>query len=495
MDRMLLKDILFTILKSEYLMTTFYDSKESYFWQNAYDLFLIMLNFSPIASNRRIHRDFKSYVRKSSSHSPASNLKDRSNSTSDSQIRFVKESCTSSEMKVKIERKGTSKSFITKHESEIEEKSDPKSIQYIEDTQVLVYKHQFPKINECTEFKLSDIENDDQVEYALSEEKNLLNYENKEPTLTPESQWYKSKSEAQTLEFKTALNTFLSGNCDKEEKKFDKFSSTSPRETTKNDHSKIFRNSYALYIDLFQQNIVADTFTAAKRRRFMRQKTEGSKLDNEEYCAECRRPFESSFWFFKSTYNCHFCHNKVCKSCLSLIKHRIPIEMLLRKDFSKKTVCKNASKFLLSIRFISLKELFVTNKKLLEFVKVKKRLFEVYNLLSESCISSFNYQVNGYQNLLIKGFFLTWGQLDLIFSKNPEENLCKTLKGIIISMISHLRNCPKCNYHPQTCAVCLNQEGIQEIGIGSIERCKKCYCPAHKECMKDHLSQNQCINI
>lgn len=64
----------------------------------------------------------------------------------------------------------------------------------------------------------------------------------------------------------------------------------------------VFRNSYMIYTDLFQLNIVEDTYSSSKRADFMKNKNQGGRQkDNEDYCSECHKPFDTTFWFFKNS--------------------------------------------------------------------------------------------------------------------------------------------------------------------------------------------------
>lgn len=68
----------------------------------------------------------------------------------------------------------------------------------------------------------------------------------------------------------------------------------------KKEFCKVFINSFMVYTDLFQSNIAEDTYTAAKRSKFMKGMGR-NQLDNEDYCAECSQPFTTTFWIFKNS--------------------------------------------------------------------------------------------------------------------------------------------------------------------------------------------------
>mmetsp|Transcript_2621 Transcript_2621/g.2214 ORF Transcript_2621/g.2214 Transcript_2621/m.2214 type:complete len:139 (+) Transcript_2621:1167-1583(+) len=126
--------------------------------------------------------------------------------------------------------------------------------------------------------------------------------------------------------------------------------------------------------------------------------------------------------------------------------------------------------------------------KLKEFFTEKTKLFEIFNLLSSKCIKNFSHQLNGYQNLVLNGCFITWCQLDCLYSNRKDENLTETLKEISKNMLNHLRECSQCNYHQKQCSICLSgEDNIQEYDIDQVERCPNCHIIGHKECIKDHL--------
>jgi len=136
------------------------------------------------------------------------------------------------------------------------------------------------------------------------------------------------------------MNTFLSGNFEKDEKRLENFTSISPRYVSNKKHSfrdnennsfeTVFRNSYKIYTDLFQDNLIEDTYTPSKRHHFMKDKGSLKFEENTESCSECHKPFETTFWFVKRYSHCHFCHNNICNQCLAHKKHRIPVEIFLK---------------------------------------------------------------------------------------------------------------------------------------------------------------------
>ena len=64
MDVNFLQTIIRTILESEYIMTTYYDTNESYFWKNSSDLLMIAANFQKIPNVFKIQRDFQRFIKK-----------------------------------------------------------------------------------------------------------------------------------------------------------------------------------------------------------------------------------------------------------------------------------------------------------------------------------------------------------------------------------------------------------------------------------------------
>lgn len=109
--------------------------------------------------------------------------------------------------------------------SEKEEfKSDIESLKYIEGQRVTLHKHQFPKLEEIKMFNPSDVVLDHEIEFELSEENYKENdIENMrtllfDKNLTPRN--LRTGSAINTIEFKTAINTFLSGGNERSDRRF-----------------------------------------------------------------------------------------------------------------------------------------------------------------------------------------------------------------------------------------------------------------------------------
>ena len=58
------------------------------------------------------------------------------------------------------------------------------------------------------------------------------------------------------------------------------------RENESLSFDKVFLNSYKIYTELFQNNIIEDTYTPSKRHHFMKKKGSLRWEDNTETCAE-----------------------------------------------------------------------------------------------------------------------------------------------------------------------------------------------------------------
>jgi hypothetical protein len=110
--------------------------------------------------------------------------------------------------------------------SEKEElKSDVESLKYIDGCKLTLYKHQFPKLEEIKMYSPSDDVLGHEIEFEISEENYWeKDYENTRTLaldhkiLTPRI--FITGSGINTIEFKTAINTYLSGGNERSEKRF-----------------------------------------------------------------------------------------------------------------------------------------------------------------------------------------------------------------------------------------------------------------------------------
>lgn len=117
--------------------------------------------------------------------------------------------------------------------------------------------------------------------------------------------------------------------------------------------------------------------------------------------------FSKSFWLFKKSYWWNCWYTNICEDWVAVSKHMIPLYLYLKNDIEPKLVCRRASIFLRSIRFWKLDRSDIQSRELGDFWKSKLKLFEAYNLLNPNWTKEFKPALNGFQNLLIKGCFLT----------------------------------------------------------------------------------------
>jgi len=170
---------------------------------------------------------------------------------------------------------------------------------------------------------------------------------------------------------------------------------------------QVFNNSHVICTQLFKDTLATDTYSASKRRRFIRKNGKRGKVVPDHLWSECSQHLPWSFWRGTKSEWCNFCHEQIWEDWVAETGHIIPSYLYLKGDVTNHSVCKNASVFLKSLQFIKLDDSDLQSWAFGEFMTEKLRLFEVYNLLSSECTQSFRNQLKGFENLLIEGWFIT----------------------------------------------------------------------------------------
>lgn len=183
-------------------MNKFYDPELSYFWSNPQEVFLLLLCYKPRNNTLKINKAYRRFIRKN--YSTSSTMNQNSKVTKDSKYTL---------------------SVSNDNISEKEEfKFDIESLKYIEGQRVTLHKHHFPKLEEIKMFNPSNVALEHDVEFELSEENYKENdIENMrtlllDKNLTPRN--FRTGSGINTIEFKTAINTFLSGGNERSDRRF-----------------------------------------------------------------------------------------------------------------------------------------------------------------------------------------------------------------------------------------------------------------------------------
>ena len=127
-------------------------------------------------------------------------------------------------------------------------------------------------------------------------------------------------------------------------------------------------------------------YTAEKRERHFETRSfiENPTRAGEIICSNCNKEFSRRLIFFRAKRYCHYCHNYVCRDCISTKKALIPQYLYYKQDWCQHSVCQKAHAFLCSndILKFSSREIELISKKLLhKFAKEQKKINRLYDLI------------------------------------------------------------------------------------------------------------------